>query len=133
MTCQQPIGHVLAGTYITGGFPLFVPPASGFFEHLDGSLILVGVCRHIDLGLFKLGLVLALLLTHDHVALGKIAFDPQTILFVFVAALVDVGGLLLFGLVQSLDPSLDNLPSLFHSTREGRQRFLQLGFHLLGD
>jgi hypothetical protein len=85
--------------FVAGSLPLLVPAASCFFQDLDSRLIVIRVGRHVDLSLLQLGLVLALLLSHDHMALSKIALDPQTILFIFVATLVHVSSLSLFHFV----------------------------------
>ena len=118
---------------VARGLPLFGPSSNSLLENLDGTLVVVRIGCHVDLGLLKLSLVLALFLTHDHVSLSQVSFDPQAILFEFVFCGMEGLRLRRFRLEKSLDSILNDLPSLFHAAREATQWFFKLLLHLLGN
>jgi hypothetical protein len=120
-------------THIAGGLPVAVPAARRLLKDLDGSLVLGARRRQVDLRLLELGLVLALLVAHDHVRLGEEALDLQTVLLVAVARLVDRRRLLHLELQQLLDTIVHNLAALLHAASKGGQRLLELRLHLLRD
>jgi hypothetical protein len=118
---------------VAGGLPFAVPAGGCFFEDLYSLLVFAAGCRHLDLRLLQLGLVFALLLAHNHVALSEVTLDLQTVLFVAVASLVDSVCLLRLCLEQLLNAVLNDLATLLEPARKGRERFFELALHLLCD
>jgi hypothetical protein len=118
---------------VASRLPLSVPSSSSLLEDLDGSFIFVAVGGHLNLRLLQLRLVLALFLAHDHVTLGKVSLDLQTVLLEAIPRFVYRSRLHVLGLQQFLDPVLNNLLALFDSSVERCKRLLQLALHLTSD